>query len=65
MQTYLRISGTLFGLVAVGHLLRLLRHWPAEIAGWIVPAWISILGLLIAGGLTIWAMRLLRAPRAS
>jgi hypothetical protein len=38
MQPYLRVSATVFGLIALGHLLRLLRHWPAEIAGWIVPA---------------------------
>jgi drug/metabolite transporter (DMT)-like permease len=65
MRTYLRVTGTLFGLIALGHLLRLLRHWPAEIAGWIVPAWISILGLVIAGCLTFWAVRLQRALRAS
>jgi len=65
MQPYLRVSATVFGLIALGHLLRLLRHWPAEIAGWIVPALISILGLVIGGCLTFWALRLLRALRAS
>jgi hypothetical protein len=65
MRTYLSVSGTLFGLIALGHLLRLLFHWPAEIAGRMVPSWISILGLIVAGCLTLWAVRLLRALRTS
>jgi hypothetical protein len=64
MRTYLQISGTLFGLIAVGHLLRLFRHWPVDLAGYAVPLWASWLGLLLAGGLSVWALRLIRAtPR--
>ena len=51
MRHYLRISGTLFGLVALGHLLRLLLHWPAEVAHRVVPFWISLLGLVLAAAL--------------
>jgi len=64
MRAYLQISGTLFGLVAVGHLLRLFRHWPVDFAGYEVPLWVSWIGLLLAGGLSVWAVRLMRAaPR--
>jgi len=64
MQAYLRISGALFGLIAVAHLLRLFRHWPVDLAGYNVPLWFSWLGLILAGGLSIWALRLMRAiPR--
>jgi len=63
MRTYLRVSGTLFGLMALGHLLRLLRHWPAEIAGRMVPPWISIVALVLAACFTLWAVRLLRTLR--
>ena len=64
MRAYLQISGTLFGLVAVGHLLRLLRHWPVDFAGYPVPLWASWLGLVLAGGLSVWAFRLaLTRPR--
>ena len=64
MRAYLQISGTLFGLIAGGHLLRLLRHWPVGVAGHPVPLWASWLGLLLAGGLGVWALRLVRAtPR--
>ena len=66
MQTYLQISGTLFGLIAVGHLLRLFRHWPVDLAGYAVPLWVSWIGLLLTGGLSVWALRLVRAmPRGA
>ncbi len=61
MRAYLQISGTLFGLIAVVHLLRLLRHWPIDLAGCAVPLWASWVGLGVAGGLSIWALRLARA----
>lgn len=64
MRAYLQISGALFGLIALMHLHRLFRHWPIDLAGHMVPLWISWLGLLLAGGLSIWAFRLVRAaPR--
>jgi len=63
MRAYLQISGTLFGLIAVGHLLRLFRHWPVDLAGYTVPLWASWVGLVLAGGLSVWAVRLMRATR--
>ena len=64
MRAYLQISGTLFGLIAVGHLLRLFRHWAVDFAGYPLPFWASGIGLVLAGGLSFWAFRLLRAtPR--
>jgi hypothetical protein len=58
VQTYLRISSVLFGLVAVGHLLRLFRHWSFEIAGRSVPTGASLVALVIAGCLCVWGLRL-------
>ena len=60
MRAYLTISGTLFAILAVLHLIRLLTHWPALIAGLTVPVWVSAVGLVVAGGLTLWAGRLAR-----
>jgi hypothetical protein len=66
MRAYLQISGALFGLIALAHLLRLFRHWPIDLAGHMVPMWASWLGLVLAGGLSIWALRLMRAmPRVA
>jgi hypothetical protein len=60
MRAYLQITGALFGLIAVVHVLRLIRHWPIQLAEYSVPLWASWVGLIIAGGLSIWALRLLR-----
>jgi hypothetical protein len=64
MRTYLQITGTIFGLVVLGHALRLILHWTVQLAGWAVPMWLSALAILIAGSLCIWAFRLAgRVPR--
>ena len=64
MRAYLQVSGVLFGLIALGHLLRLWRHWPVDLAGHTVPLWASWLGLVMTGALSIWAVRLMRGmPR--
>ena len=66
MRAYLQTSGALFGIMAAAHLLRLFRHWPIDFAGQLIPLWTSWVGLLLAGGLCIWALRLLRAmPRVA
>jgi hypothetical protein len=66
MRAYLQITAALFGLIALAHLHRLFRHWPIDLAGSMVPQWASWLGLLLAGGLSLWALRLLRAlPRGA
>ena len=56
----LRVAGTVFGIVAAGHLLRLVTRMEIVIAGWEVPLGINALGVLIAGGLCIWLWRLSR-----
>ena len=63
MRAYLRISSIVFGLIALGHLLRLLRQWPADIAGQSVPTWASAVALVLTGALSVWAVRLLRTAR--
>jgi hypothetical protein len=66
MRAYLRISGALFGFIALGHLFRLFQHWPVNLAGHLVPLWVSWIGVILAGGLSLWAVRLARAtPRAT
>jgi hypothetical protein len=58
MRSYLRVSGALFGLVGLGHLLRLLYRVPAELGQWVVPLWVSVIGLLVPAALAVWAFRL-------
>ena len=42
-----------FALVALVHLLRLIFGWEATLDGAVVPMWVSILGLVIPGGLAV------------
>jgi hypothetical protein len=56
----LRVAGTVFGIVAAGHLLRLVTRVDIAIAGWEVPLAINALGALVAGGLCVWLWRLAR-----
>jgi uncharacterized membrane protein len=63
MESYLRVSGTLFGLIAFGHLLRLLYRAPAEVAQWTVPLWVSVIGVVLPAVLALWAVRLVGVQR--
>jgi hypothetical protein len=57
-KTYCAIGATLFALVAAGHLLRLVAGWDVTIAGWAVPRWISVVGLVVPGALSAWGFSL-------
>jgi hypothetical protein len=54
----LRVAGTLFALVCLGHLLRIITRADVVIAGWQMPVWLNVVGVLIAGGLSLWMWRL-------
>lgn len=58
MRTYILITGCLFGVFTLVHVARLFLGWPAQVAGWTVPMWVSWIGILFAGTLCIWAFRL-------
>ena len=58
MRAYIQITGVVFGLIALVHAARLILDWPAQVAGWVVPIWISWLAILVAGALCAWAFRL-------
>jgi hypothetical protein len=65
MRAYLQISSAVFGLIALGHLLRLVRHWPVEMAGQSIPTGVSVVALVLTAALSVWALRLMRAVRRS
>jgi uncharacterized membrane protein YhaH (DUF805 family) len=50
-NTYLTITATLFLVVAIVHLLRIILGWQVEIGGLSIPFWVSWLGVLVAGAL--------------
>jgi hypothetical protein len=50
----LRIAGTIFAVVAIAHLLRLITATSVIIANWALPFWISGVGLVVTGSLCLW-----------
>ncbi len=59
-KLYLILSGSIFLLVALLHLLRLIYHWPIVVGTWTPPYSISYGGFLVALGLSLWAYWLAR-----
>ena len=59
MRSYIQVSGVLFALVAVGHVVRVLARWPSLIGGRPRPALASLVVALIAGAMSVWAWRTL------
>ena len=45
------VTATLFLVVAIMHLLRIIFGWSVEIGGLSIPFWVSWLGVLVAGAL--------------
>ena len=59
-KTFVAIAAVIFGIVALLHLLRLVMGWSIVIENWSVPMWFSWIGLLVAGALSYFGMRLVR-----
>ena len=59
-KLYLIISGAIFLLVGVFHLLRLIYHWPIVVGTRAVPHALSYVGFPVAIGYAVWAYWLLR-----
>ena len=62
MKPYLIVSGTLFGLVGIAHLLRLFVERDQLSDPWFLAHNLAL--VIIGGGLAAWALQLLRLKRA-
>lgn len=56
-RAYCGISATLFTVVGLAHLMRLLNGWSLEIESLVVPMWVSVMGFLGPGSLAVWGYR--------
>ncbi len=56
-RAYLVISGTIFAIVAIIHLLRIVNNWALMLGPWSAPMWVSWLGTLLPTVLCAWAFR--------
>ena len=55
--TFSRLAGTLFVLIALAHLLRLVSHAPIQLGTFSVPYGVSWLGVIVAGTLGFLGIR--------
>ncbi|MBL7138119.1 MAG: hypothetical protein ISS17_05055 [Bacteroidales bacterium] len=55
---WLRITGAIFGVVAIIHLLRIITGVQVLIDGWLLPVWVNWMGLVATAFLFIWLWRL-------
>ncbi len=58
-QKYLLISATIFALISLLHVMRLVANLPVQFGTIAFPIWGSWLGSIVAAGLSIWALRLM------
>ena len=59
-KRFLRMTGTLFALVALAHLVRLVMGWSVVVGGQAIPMWVSIVALIGASVLSWLGLRLSR-----
>ncbi|MEJ2128045.1 MAG: hypothetical protein P8X81_04280 [Woeseiaceae bacterium] len=60
VKTYCTVSGLLFALVALAHLIRIINGMSVQVDNYAVPMLASWIGLVVPAGLAIWAFRLTR-----
>lgn len=59
-RRYCIISGVLFSLVALAHLLRIVYGMSIHVDEYVVPMVVSWVGLVVPAGLAVWAFRINR-----
>ena len=52
------IAGAIFALVALLQALRIYMGWSVVIGGWSAPMWVSWIAIVVAGGLSYFALSL-------
>lgn len=57
LKQYHLLVGSIFGLIAILHLFRLLLGWESVIGGWMVPMWLSWVAVVGAGYLGYVALK--------
>ena len=57
MRRYEQVSGTIFAIVSLVQLTRIVLGWPVQIDLFTVPIWFSGVAFIVAAALSIWAFR--------
>jgi len=53
-KNFILVASSLFALVALSHLVRFMAGIPVQFGDTDIPLWASIVGALVAGGLSAW-----------
>ncbi len=48
------VAGCIFGIVAMGHLLRLIYKLEVRVGRTKIPQWVSVIGFIIPALMSIW-----------
>lgn len=59
----LKVAGTLFAVVALVHAWRVVKAIEVTVGGQQLPMSISVIGAVVAGGLSMWMWKLASARR--
>ena len=51
---YAAVTALIFAIVAILHLVRLIKRWPVHIGSHAIPMSLSWVGLAVSGLLAIW-----------
>jgi len=57
VKPFTAIAIVILSLVAVLHVLRLIFGWEVVINGLVMPMWVSVVGIIVAGGLALMVWR--------
>ena len=63
MKPYLITTGSLFGVLAVAHVARVIAEWPSVMTSLAADAEAGV--GLVAAGLAVWAWSLMRSARGA
>lgn len=57
MKPFTLTAAILLAIVALAHLYRLIRPFDVTIAGEAIPQWVSVVALIVTGGLSLMLWR--------
>ncbi len=59
-KKYCLVSGAIFSLVALAHLLRIVNDMSIQVDDYAVPMSVSWIGLIVTAGLAFWSFQISR-----
>lgn len=61
MKPFTKIAAAFLGVIAVGHIVRVLAGWEVVAHGMVIPVWWSAPAAIFTGGLAVMILRELRS----